>query len=375
MKKILISTAFIGGHQLEYLHHLYIGAVERPENEYVFLVPENFHKDSKALSWIPQVPNISFYIIKSTQTTNSRNIFKKAYYNVKILSFYIKKYQVTDVILISLMDYIPFLPFFVSKRVRVTGIIYRIYLYDWKKESILRKLKDALIITMYNRFKLFYKIMVLNDSPAAMYMNKYFKTDKYKYLPDPIPLLPTYRGCNIREELGISSSKTLLLHPGGMLPYKGSLNILKALDKLDMSCCDKIAVIFAGRAKAIQPTFDQMLVKIKNKVQVLYIEGYISFEKMADLFVSCDFVLIPYTTNNKSSGIVGNAAFYQKPVVVAKGGVIGKMVKKGKLGIMLESPTVDNIVDFLENIPAPSIIKSIYSENHSVKHFNNVLFD
>ena len=39
--RILVFDSVLSGHHLEYIHHIYLGAIQRPEIEYVFAVPEN----------------------------------------------------------------------------------------------------------------------------------------------------------------------------------------------------------------------------------------------------------------------------------------------------------------------------------------------
>ena len=57
MKTYLIHTPIISGHQLEYLHHLYLGALERPSDKFFFVVPSRFTVDSAKLDW-PEAVNI-----------------------------------------------------------------------------------------------------------------------------------------------------------------------------------------------------------------------------------------------------------------------------------------------------------------------------
>lgn len=369
-KRVLIHTNFIGGHQLEYIHHFYLGAIKHQENVYIIVAPKRFDTDSKTLEW-PEANNIQVVTYDTPPLMNEG--LRTTYHNAKLLGRLVRKYNADEVVVVSLMEYMPFLPLFVSRKVRVKGIIYRIYLYDWETEGLAKKIKDGLIYTIFSKFRVFHEVYMLNDNSAATYLCKLFHTPKYKYLPDPVPLLPEYSGRIIREELGISSDKLVLLHPGGMLPYKGTINILKAVEQLNDKYCENLTIVFAGRASAVQPEFSIRLEKIQNKIQTLFLEGYLPFEKIADLFASCDYVLIPYTTNNKSSGIIGNASFYSKPVVVAKGGVIGKMVRKWKLGYMLPTHSVNSIREFLENIPAPKEYNNSYAADHTIEQFVRVV--
>ena len=103
------------------------------------------------------------------------------------------------------------------------------------------------------------------------------------------------------------------------------------------------------------------------------------FEKMADLFVTCDYVLIPYLAKGQSSGIVGHAVYYGKPVVVAGEGVIGKIVRKWKLGHLLRDSSEDSICWILRylmnNTPAYNMKRRDYLTGHSIEKFNHAIYE
>lgn len=366
MKTVLIHSTFVGGHQLEYLHHLYMGAISRTHNNYVFVVPKNFFIDGESMSW-PESSNIQ---IVTTTYSEKGGMLTKSYRLCKDLAQYINMYKASEVILIELMGYLPFLPFLISSKVKVSGIIYRIYLYDWKSEPNLKRLLEIFKYLLFSRFRVFDRVFILNDSASSVYLNKLYHTSRFCYLTDPIASLPNYVAKNIRSELGVEQGKTIYLHPGGMLPYKGTIEILKALTLLNEQQLDKLAIIFSGRVTPIlREEFDYYLEKLKNKVQIVLIEGYLPFERLADLFITSDYVLIPYKVKSQSSGIVGHAAYYKKPVIVAKGGVIGKLVRKWQLGFLLKSPLPEEIASFLIH-PQPFEYKeNDYKEEHSVDNF------
>ena len=128
----------------------------------------------------------------------------KGWRNAKTIRRYVRQYHATDVVVITLMEYLPFLPFFLPRRVRVCGIIYRIYLYEWRHESRLMRWQDAFKYFLLSRFRVFHRVLMCNDSASAHYFNRLFHTTKFRYMPDPVGALPDYQGRDIREELGIS---------------------------------------------------------------------------------------------------------------------------------------------------------------------------
>ena len=69
------------------------------------------------------------------------------------------------------------------------------------------------------------------------------------------------------------------------------------------------------------------------------------YEFLYNFCYSCDCILIPYKNPNQSSGVIGYASLFQKPVIGPSQGLLGRLIKEYKLG-----DTIDNI--------SPSCLKS-----------------
>lgn len=374
-EKVLIHCTSIKGHHLEYIHHLYIGASQRTNIDFVFCLPESFNSEKHLYKW-PVVENIVIsYLDDITKDVDDLGLLKKAYLKTVNLKKNIIRYNATEIILIDLISYIPFLPFIINKKVKVRGILYRIYLYEWKESSILKKIQDVIKYVLFAHFKVFNKVFILNDFSSAYYLNRLYKTRVFYYLPDPVASSADYLGKDIRRNYSIDKNKIVFLHPGGMLPYKGTVEILDALTMMDNERLSKISIIFAGRiTDNIRDAFFERYNQLRSRVQIVLLEGYLPFESLADLFVSCDYVLIPYRVKGQSSGIVGHAAYYNKPVVVAKGGIIGKTVRKWHLGPIIENPSSECIKEFLSSPNPFSSQGKSYVESHSIETFCEFIY-
>ena len=370
MSKTIIHCTSLAGHHLEYLHHLYMGAVERSDWTFRFLMPSSFNEKKNLLSW-PNAANITIEILEDIdENIDNDSLLKKSYAKARNLRKYVKLYNPTHIILIDLISYLPFLPFLVSSKVKVRGILYRIYLYEWKASGLLKKVQDTIKFILFSRCGLFERVFILNDSAAAAYLNRLYSTSHFCYLPDPVAAPKDYTPSNIRDGLLISEGNTVYLHPGGMLPYKGTLEMLKAFNTMEPSILSNITLILAGRVTPpIKEQFMTLFNQLKEKMQVLLMEGYLPDNDLADLFYSCDYVLIPYRVKSQSSGIVGHAAFYNKPVVVAHGGIIGKAVRRWHLGIPLNSPSAECIRWFVEAPISMQVHGESYVKTHSIEIF------
>ena len=375
MRRFVIHCTSVAGHHLEYIHHLYIGLANQPDSIGFFIVPNKFYHDKDLYVW-PQANNIYFKELDDFNGNAAKqSLLKKSYKKSQSLKEYIRKYDATDVILIDIINYLPFLPFFVSPKIRVRGILYRIYLYEWKVSRFDKKMADVLKYLLFSKFKVFDRVFILNDSTSAIYLNKLYKTDKFKYLPDPVASFSNYSPIDVRKKYGIASDKIIFLHPGGMLPYKGTIEILKALSMMSVKQLAKLTIIFAGKITPyIREEFWTLYNTVIENAHLVLIEGFLSFEDLADLFYTCDYVLIPYKVKSQSSGIMGHAAFYNKPVVVAKGGVIGKTVAKYHLGLIIKEASPHHIKEFLSS-PIECVVKGDgYVSSHSISMFNELIY-
>lgn len=375
MRKFVIHCTSVSGHHLEYLHHLYIGLASQLNSKGVFIVPPKFFQDKQLYDW-PEANNI---LIKTNEEIDEKVdkqcLLKKSFKKSKNLRKYVKQYSATDVVLIDLVSYLPFLPFFISSKVRVRGILYRIYLYEWKTSRFFKKGADVLKYLLFIKFKVFDKVFILNDSTSATYLNKLYDTEKFEYLPDPVASLNDYSPIDVRIKYNIEPERIIFLHPGGMLQYKGTIDILKALSIMDAEQLARITIIFAGRiTPSIKEEFWALYNTVFNNANIILIEGFLSFEDLADLFYTCDYVLIPYKVKSQSSGIMGHAAFYNKPVIAARGGVIGKTVAKYHLGFTIRESNAYHIKEFFLNPQDYAVNGDSYVNSHSVSVFNELIY-
>lgn len=372
---ILIYCHYIGGHQLEYLHHIYMYAYSHPEQKFMFVVPKRFYVDSSKMKW-PQCENVSFVDIQNEYKQNNGNRYKQAFYRCLELGRVVKKNSVGEIILIELVSYLPFLPLFVSSHIKVKGILYRIYLYEWKQESLFKRIQDALKYLILSKFKVFDKVFLVNDLVSSRYLNNLYSCAKFCYLPDPVAKIEIEDRIDIRKRYSIDKNKQMILHPGGMLRYKGTIEILKALESLDKEILDRYAFVFAGQvSNDIKKDFYRIKERLERKVQIVLIEGFLPFELLANLFEACDRVLIPYKTKSQSSGIVCHSASFRKPVIVAHGGVIGRTVRDYHLGHLLKEATTEEIIEYLIKYPEWEYTPNNYLAEHSVASFNDSLFN
>lgn len=375
-KKTLYFDDVIEGHHLEYLHHLYIKAGEKKLEYSIFVVHPDFSNVKNKFHW-PDFSNVTLLLIDDTDIKKLRSwtVFR-SFTLCRLLKKLIEFHNPTNVFLISLMSFIPFIPLFVNKKVRLSGIVYLIYLYRWGKASIITQLFDSIKYLIFSNFKIFESIYLLNDKIAPIYLNKKFKTDVFKYLPDPFVPINEDKIRNLRDELLIGNDKILCLHFGAMTERKGTLEILKAILEVEPEKISRYCFIFAGKISAdIKEDFYSLSNEVKAKTQIIIYDDYIDYNFIGSLCITSDFVLIPYKNTEQSSGVICYSAQFEVPVVGPRIGLLGKIIKRNKLGILLDNSSVESIKKFLNNTEDNKyLVKSNYLKNNTISQFVNIIF-
>jgi hypothetical protein len=85
--------------------------------------------------------------------------------------------------------------------------------------------------------------------------------------------------------------------------------------------------------------------------------------------------LIPYKNSEQSSGVLGYAAQFNIPVVGPSSGLLGKLIKKNKLGYTINDITSASLAYFISNSKNnENIIINNYLDNRTVSTFIETIF-
>lgn len=344
---IIVFTNMLEGHHLEYIHHLYDMARKLKEHHFVFLLPSSFPAVKDKMIWEP-ADHIQFQLYDELENTSRRFILFKllgsSYRVSKLIGKYAKRYQADIVFTNTIIDFVPFAPVFIRKPTKLAGIIYRIYLHDMEYQSKAATMVDKLKYQVMSRFHVFYRIFILNDKESAQKLNTIYRTDKYIALPDPYVPLNTNTVFDIRKEYNIAHDKVLFVHFGALNGNKGTLEILESIKNLPMDEQGKYVFFFAGRVSdGIKAKFYEILSGIGKKTTVVVKDEFCSYEFLASLCIACDAILTPYRRTAQSSGLIGYASQFGKPVIAVSKGLLGQLVKEFGLGVLVENNSIENL--------------------------------
>lgn len=366
---IIVYNETLDGHRLEYCHHLYIHACKDIDNKYIFTIPEKDKERLSKMKW-DTCKHVSFLYLSNK---HSSNWLKRSWDFVWSIKKIIDHYHPSRLVLLDLMICLPFLPLIRSKT-KISGIIYGIYLYTWKKDSFLKRISDVIKFKMFTWSKSLDSVFIQSDAIGARYLNIKYKSRKFKYLCDPVVLINEISPVNIREKLGIPNYKTIVLHAGGLQRRKGTLELLQAIGMMNQDNLDRYCFVFAGKVtKPIYTDYYRLVNELKDQVMIKTLDDFLDFDYLGALFNASDLVVIPYLVTNQSSGIVGYSAEFKKPVVVTEDGLLGNIVKKYKLGPLIKNSSPKTICDFLCNFTYWEFVPNTYLADNTVKEFCNTL--
>ena len=375
-KKTLFFDDCIEGHHLEYIHHLYMNCDNIKDECFIFMLPPTFKLLTDKLVW-PKFTNVNIEFIseKDFVKLKSNGIFK-SYYLCLCLKKAVEKHMVSNVFLISLMGFMPFLPFFLSRKIKVSGIIYLIYLYRWKNSSLITKVLDSVKYILFSKSRVFANIYLLNDKVAPIYLNKKFKTSVFGYLPDPFISFPTSNIVKMRSKFNISNDKIVCLHFGALQERKGTIEILQAILVANETEISKCCFVFAGKIfEDIKERFYLLVEEAEKKTQIIVYDKFCEYDFLSLLCFSSNFILIPYKNPEQSSGLIGYAAQFKIPVIAPHNGLLGKLVKRYKLGHTIKNINISGMIYFFNNIENFKMeVDSEYLLDKSVSDFNQIIF-
>ena len=389
MAKILIYDLKTEGHHIEYLHHLYVGALlsfraksrnllksqtkedfSTPlrfgrNDKYVFAVGKDFEKRSVDFQW-NKAENIRFVYLENKE--GDGNVLKKSWRMNRQLRKVVKEVNPDKIFLNTLMNFMPFLPYFVWKS-KVSGIIYSIYLHDLESASALNKFSNRLKYRLLSKKKNIENIFILNDNESVSKLNEIWRTNKFKFLTDPYIPFKNEEIRDLRNEMKIAEDKQMILHLGYLEARKGTLEVLDMIENTPIEDRDKYCIVFAGRLdEDIKEAFYKKINELKDSIQIITKIGFLPYDLMGSLVFTADKVVLPYRIVNASSGIIGYCAQFKTPVYVPAKGLIGKLVEDYNIGVAVDK---FNSINDLQDI---DISGCNYCESHTVEAFIDDIF-
>lgn len=375
---IIVYSRTIGGHHLEYMHHIYEMARHDQDNQYVFVLPKRFEQLKDKWEW-SHANNIKFDLfedIKSKQSASFTTMLKDSWMVSRLLQHFAKKHDADIIYSNSLIVTIPFAPLLIPTKCRLFGVIYKIYLYELSCKSLLSRAIDRFKYLILSKSGTYKSVFILNDEDSAKKLNFIYHTDKFLPLPDPLVTISHDHIPDFREKNNIERDRILFAHFGAMTDVKSTLEILHSIISLSQEIAKDYCFVFAGVVQEeIREQFYSLLERAKLNAQIIVHDRYCSYEEFESLCIACNAILTPYKRTSQSSGLIGYASQFHKPVVAVKKGLLGILVSKFNLGLLIDKVDDESLIEAYSKIAAGEVKvpTSDYCEWNSVSNFQKAI--
>ena len=359
--KLVVET-LNEGHRKEYVEHIisYLNSNPAMKPHYIFFLNENLVESLE----------ISYCDIKIEILDNKYCHRELLYSNIKHYFFIrnlLKTYSSINTILfltIDIYQLMLYFPFLLRRNIDIEGILFLPFHQNpienikssvkvYRKKLIM---KGLFLCNKYTR-----KIFLLNDEEGVLILNKtLFNTqDKgvFTYLPDPIDtqcIAKSNTKLELCKKYNIECNRKILLVFGGIDERKNTFNIIEALTKLDKETQSNICLLVVGKIylknkNKLYDLINQTLIKCLN-IRIIVVEGYISDLQREIFFNASDLILMPYINFYSSSGVLGHAIKYNKPVLSSNKGLVSNIIIKNDFGICINPKSSGEIAKGLKEL-------------------------
>lgn len=380
MKQTLLIPCYsLAGHHLEYITHFYNYALtDSSETKYIFFLVDEFREYLKCYKL---KANIDVEYINTSDLVNlfRGNRYQQSFNRDRFTKKYIKKYNVTDVLYLA-FEYNFLTQWFMTvKGVNYHGIIFQVYPYEYKTMRL--RIKLHTIISHYASVHnaSIKNIFIGNDEAGAAYLNKLYKTSKFKYIPDPF--VPIVSSSNIPDILGSEKNnfngKKVLFHFGAIRRSKGTIELLRAILITSPEITKRLCFVIAGKVPFdMKKEISDLINDCSQRTTIIFHDEFCSYDYIAAVCKYADYILMPYKHNSSSSGMYGYASQFGVPVVASNKGMTKKIVNKYKLGVLLDDISEVGISKFYSTIfeRGKYYVGKRYCENNTVAKFNDAIF-
>jgi glycosyltransferase involved in cell wall biosynthesis len=375
----------LDGHKLGFVQNIidYLEKNSDTKNQYYFL--SNYSKDFRLKK--KKNSQIELFALTETQqnSVNSKKRFlEKSHLEWTLILEKAKELKIERLILMELDPYQ--LSIFRSK---VSFDIYGIWFRPYHRmEQEAKGLKNYLKFNLFKfqkkitlflalRNKSLKKVFILNDEllpdlPIC-------KPPRFFYLPDPCFPYKQQATFNLRQKYNISSDKVIFLQFGFIDERKNTENILLALNSLQKSISEKVALLIIGKFKENYEQTLRSIIPSHAQYQTLFNPQFISDSEMESTFSQSDVILRMNINFFGSSGIVGIAANHDKPCIVSNFGVMADQVEEYNMGVIIDPYDIEEIMrsiqTFIENPDQRKVSGKAYREAHTAEKFVQTLLD
>lgn len=360
-KTVLIFEPDASGHHPGYLYHLLNHFLnEKYDFRLAVLVNPDFFEKHPTIIKNTKAENIEW--LSTSETTfndwkNSKsNVIKRAKLEWAICAEYAKNLQAIH-ILMMYFDHLQLACLTEQKPpCPVSGILFRPTLVNYPVNSIKEKIsywRKYLLLKAILHQKSLSTLFCL-DPFAVDFIQKNWKSNKVKFLPDPVQVYPNTKSISlIKEELGITENKKVFLIFGHLDDRKGIATVMDTFTNLSENEAKNVCLLIVGPWDEQEKLrFEQKLTLLqqKNSVQVIVNNHFVVDEEIQSFFEVSDYILALYQKHIGMSAIMVRAASAKKPLITYHYGLMGRITAEKQLGLIIDETIQDDFQHKLKTL-------------------------
>lgn len=348
MSAILFFDAAPGGHHGEFLENVVYGIPEDIASVAVILAHPDLESRLEAAKHKCSSP-VSLDYLSGAQLdllNATKDLFQRGRLELEIAEAGCAKWGAQRVFLMHMNIHQIALSYcFRQPGMSVRGLLLNPYT-PIRRAFTLKQKFSALITGVRKRMQLYVmllnprvdKVFVLNDARLARDLNFGFvRRRPFTSVVDPIPANVSHSVATARKPVERLDRVTFLLF-GSLDPRKGALETLRAMEQLSDAELSKVRLRFVGRLRIADGFRSRLMAAIESfrgrssGACIELVDRYVGLDEMEQEFTQADCILIPYVDFYGSSGVLGHACRFLRPVIACQVGLIGELVRELKLG-------------------------------------------
>ena len=273
-----------------------------------------------------------------------------------------------------------------GRDVSLKGILFNAFIPPCRVKNKIRKIlirltniRKLLQLKWLLQNKVLSQIYLINDEPVAATLNRIFSAKPvFKSIPDPIPAgSPT----NFTRDSELRSNVFSFVLAGSMGPRKSCIEVLDALQQLSNPHNRLIELKITGKFDSKAEAYLRKVIKVAHELQekrkdirVTMDNRFLGTGEFSDSIKRSDCVLIPYKGFYASSGMIGHACRYKKPVISCEEGRVGEIVADMGIGVCVNPKKVVEVTRAMSSVLEGELTCNISAAEAYVKKSDPSVF-
>ena len=228
-----------------------------------------------------------------------------------------------------------------------------------KKYKNYKKFEDKMIYHIHNEFEETYGCKHIIEQAKIICVSQFIADSMLRRFHLKKEQVHVLRNCvaeqeldpilNLKKHYNIPTENKIISFFGRIVPEKGVLELVKAMNQIDMK---NLTVLIIGSAAFNEDVISQYEKKVKieseNSKHQIIATGYIDYKKIANYYMQSDLIVVPSIWDDPAPLTVIESIVYDRPLVATRSGGIPEYAREGTA--MLVERDIELINNLSNNI-------------------------